>query len=223
MSNNKVIPMLFNTEMVNALLEGRKTQTRRPIKFPVRYSHESGFSFMDKKEKWWACGAGFKYSDTVKNFVCPKAPWQIGDLIYVRETHHRSHTGVVTYRADSGIDPFSEDCGEDCSMFGEKWIPSIHMPRSASRITLKVTGVRVEQVQAITKEDATAEGFFDEPAAEGMDWKLGAKHNFKFTWSRTYKNWNENPWVWVIEFEVIKQNVNDYLEVAPWVFQSLSS
>ena len=76
------------------------------------------------------------------------------------------------------------------------------MPRSACRIILEITSVRVERVQDISESDAAAEGF-DIPAADGQDWRFNAKHNFKFNWDRIYKNWAKNPWVWVVEFKVL--------------------
>ena len=91
-----------------------------------------------------------------------------------------------------------------------KWKPSIHMPRKASRLTLRVTGVRCERVQQITEESAKKEGaapaFIDEfgncPTTPRF------KNGFYKVWDGIYSNWDENPWVWVIEFELIKSNVD---------------
>ncbi|MCG6364204.1 hypothetical protein, partial [Vibrio fluvialis] len=104
-----------------------------------------------------------------------------------------------------------------------KWKPSIHMPRTASRLTLKVTDVRIERVQDITEEQCWKEGIehidgqFDihqlSEMAKTFDGTFeDAKALFACLWDSIYQNWNQNPYVWVIEFEVIHQNVDKYLE-----------
>ena len=220
---SKTIPMLFNSDMVLALLQGRKTQTRRPVKPQPTSEHSwRGWIMESSNRKYEGC-ASWEIS-RLNNYIYAKPPCAVGDLIYVRETHHTSHAGKTIYRADFDVNPFGEECGDDCSMFGEKWIPSIHMPRNASRITLKVTGVRVERIKDISRTDALAEGIdrWDDTFSitPYRNYLTSASLHFSIPecsfislWGATYgaKSVDENCWVWVIEFEVIKQNVDAYL------------
>ncbi|MCX9579808.1 ASCH domain-containing protein [Vibrio cholerae] len=182
----KVKPMIFNTEMVKALLDGRKTVTRRPAK-NLSFSERMGFIVSD-----WAYGIGMDLRETMNNCIrskSAKCPAQIGDLLYVRETH--GDAGVrLTYKADND--------GAHCKV--KRWIPSIHMPRSISRITLKVTDVRIEKLNDLRKSDEQVkkEGFENWP-------------QFKHVWESIYGQSKPNDYVWVIEFEVIHQNVDKYL------------
>ena len=154
-------PILFNTEMVRAILEGRKTVTRRVVK-----GQEAGWELVDfddntvmikvrpNGEKYpvdvpglWAT---FEW-DGVPEFPMVKAPCESGDCLWVRETWSRVETGEYLYKADNEK-PFS--------YLG--WRPSIHMPKEAARLFLRVTEVRVERLQDITEEGALAEGVPDE-------------------------------------------------------------
>lgn len=192
----KTLPMIFNQDMVQALLDGRKVQTRRPIKHAVSLSENVGFCY-----KGYAHGIGSNLEETKRNFIKSVCPFAKGDLIYVRETFAPADCRTA-YRAD-------KDDGIHCIV--KRWIPSIHMPRWASRLTLKVTGVRVEQVQSITKDDAVAEGF-KLPPVEGQDFAIGARTNFRHAWQKIYgESWDRNDWVWVIDFEVINQNIDQYI------------
>lgn len=163
-------PILFNAPMVLAIMEGRKTQTRRIIK-PQPKGVER-FTSGDVDEAW---GAGFI------DVRCPFG--QPGDRLWVRETWARAGevSDVVDYRADNP-DPVSA-----------RWRPSIHMPRWASRITLEITGVHIEQLERISDADALAEGF-DSREAFSMFWEP--------------KVWNANPWVWGVEFKRISEPTN---------------
>ena len=170
-------PILFSASMVKAILEGRKTMTRRVIKHPERYS--------DIRE----C-----------DFCCPYG--QVGDRLWCRETICAGcidfHT--VCYRADSSSWP---PCEESVTK------PSSSMPRWASRITLEITGIKVEQVQEISEADAIKEGTPTEITKYGLTIKyrnlveafceLWDDINFKRGYS-----WASNPWVWVISFKVVK-------------------
>lgn len=207
-------PIIFNTEMVQAILDGRKTQTRRPMQ-PQPHKDWHPFS---TKAKWDAPTVidkkGFyqpaKYevfgvSDEYQSFVSPFGA--IGDQLWVRETWRKFNSsdecgcsespctcpsnGTVLFKA-------SHDDSES------KWKPSIHMPRSAARIILEVTDVRVERLKDISEEDAIAEGC-NYPEVQGMGWKFTAAFNFKFLWKKIYgeQSLKSNPWVWVIEFNVI--------------------
>ncbi|MCZ5870256.1 hypothetical protein [Vibrio parahaemolyticus] len=211
---NKTIPMIFNTEMVKALVNGQKTVTRRPLKIPENWSLRDKklstiTSSHPKKGKWGAL---------IQNLTDPKfpqsdivvAPCNVGDLIYVRETfaalghddykqvNPNSTTDIHEFRYKASENECLANC-LDHEVRGYKWVPSIHMPRHASRLTLKVTDVRIERVQDITPDEAIKEGF--------NDWT-----GFAFTWSSIYLDkslgWDNNPYVWVIEFEVIHRNVD---------------
>lgn len=230
----KVTPMIFNTEMVRALLEGRKTVTRRPIKIPYGWKLEELdlsriTSTHPKKGKWGVLIC--KGIDTqFPQRDLSVAPCYIGDLIYVRETFEVQPPKPfywVQYKA-GGDNPVIQDDEEVDSKtlatidkwanhLPSGWCPSIHMPRKLSRLTLKITGVHIEPVQNITDEDAVCEGM---PTAEeaqqmaidaGMSWYQKPQIWFKQLWEKLYENWEENPYVWVIEFEVIHQNVDKYL------------
>lgn len=168
-------PILFNTEMVKAILDGRKTCTRKKI--PIGIDHDGEFN----QEK-----------------LCNYQP---GDILYVRETWcddrqftHDSTPGRYFYKASENGD--------------FKWKPSIHMPKEAARIWLKVTNVRVERLQDITDKDAEREGAQpDNPFDYDVDKWPNLEH-FKEIWNSTIKKsyidsygWQANPWVWVIDFE----------------------
>ena len=180
-------PIIFNTEMVKAILEGRKTQTRRVIKPQPGYD----LGYQD-------CGNGFAiqvgadYPDNKEDErYCPYG--QAGDKLWVREAFvqcisTKIHPGPnFVYRADT-----SKEAQED---YGYKWKPSIHMPRLASRITLEITDIRVERVQDITLQDKWNEGYPPEIGRFQDLWdSINEKRGF---------GWDTNPWVWVIEFKRI--------------------
>ena len=202
-------PILFNTEMVRAILDGRKTQTRRAIKYDFEsvYSAASQQGIMDK-----VCQYGELPSDAIewyaKNIAKPK--YKPGDVLWVRETWSRDESGEYVYRTNYGT---TEDDSFPPSMF--KWKPSIHMPREAARIFLRVTNVRVERLQEITPKDAWEEGC---RIGNFFPWE---KHIpelqqqcrdilFKSLWDglnakRGY-GWDINPWVWVYEFERVSED-----------------
>lgn len=244
----KTQQILFNDDMIRALLDGRETQTRRLVT-PQPVFMPAGDGLPDSYF-WAAKGADNPrsknagvYGDTSEmgdmafrgmlEDACPYG--RPGDLLWVRETHHLSHANAVTYRADFNYNPFSDDeCGEDCSMVGEKWRPSIYMPRWASRLTLRITDVRVERVQDISEKDAIAEGvevFNEDGNLWYSGWMDGKDSWFDENWKwhcndpvQAYKElwdginfkrghgWATNPWVWVIEFEVIHKNIDQMLQ-----------
>ena len=187
-------PILFNTEMARAILEGRKTVTRRVIK-PHYKDGEAGFrinrrvadgvitgiEYYDEEE----CGTG--------RYIQP--PYQTGDILYVRETWAKDYFGNYVYMADYVGTTISPEW---------KWKPSIHMRKETARIWLRVTDVRVERLNDITKEQAGREGVTWETDNSG----LMRISQFIKLWNSTLKKsdydkycWNANPWVWVIEFE----------------------
>lgn len=181
--------ILFNTEMVRAILDGRKTCTRRLVRF-----------LPGENPQWTGYIRDGLMLYNGRNEPCiTKAPYQPGDILYVRETwcglpvneagHMRGHT-IYYYKADGDLRPEG---------WRGAWRPSIHMPKEAARIWLKVTDVRVERLQDMTDDDAEAEGCFDYTSTA-----LG----FFYIWDSTIKKsdldrygWDANPWVWVIEFE----------------------
>ncbi|EGI72864.1 phage-like protein [Pseudoalteromonas distincta] len=203
----KTVPMIFNQQMVKALVDGRKTVTRRPLSNqPIKNG-----SFWDFK---WGSGSSLDYLPIVAGHATANAaPFKVGDLIWVRETFCLGRLDEVDAEHPADRTLFvDQGCGDEYFIQKEwavskgadeldevKWKPSIHMPRKASRLTLRVTDVRCERLQKIGRQQVIKEGF--------NDWT-----GFAFAWSCIYsssgKGWDESPWVWVIEFEVIKSNID---------------
>ncbi|CUY61250.1 ASCH domain-containing protein [Serratia marcescens] len=221
-------PVIFNGEMVRAILDGRKTQTRRVIKvqpesktFGLRKIIESE-NASEEGKYYWSLSDALGISRARSNpFLCPFG--QVGDRLWVRETwadvNHDGHPAIA-YRADGGLRVIGEDDGEEEDPNLEKywfaqwyadlisgaegnWRPSIHMPRWASRITLEITAVRVERLNDISEEDAKAEGVKAgvSPGHEHMMHQVA----FSELWQSIYgeESWGANPWVWVIEFKQV--------------------
>lgn len=213
MRQMSIKPILFNTEMVRAILDGRKTCTRRLVKFlPGENSQWTGY-----------IKDGLMLYNGRNEPCIRKVPYQPGDIMYVRETWQYLYeldgneqiiegTGKYYYAATDTI-PF--DTYVDASGVTHEcvsWHPSIHMPKEAARIWLKVTDVRVERLQEMWASDVPKEGiFFTKPTtADGM---LQA---FADLWNSTIKKsdlgsygWDANPWVWVIEFERCEKPQNE--------------
>ena len=201
-------PILFNTEMVRAILDGRKSCTRRICKDAnecrfLRRTRKSviNASYYDPDKRTYAVHnyADKKHTDklSIAERTCPICP---DDILYVRETWCKGLERYI-YRADySDTEKFYQD-GKEINM---KWHPSIHMPKEAARIWLKVTDVRVERLQEITETQAQSEG-----CNSGLlTGACTARGQFEDLWNSTIKKsdlarygWNANPWVWVIEFE----------------------
>ncbi len=208
-------PILFSGPMVRAILEGRKTMTRRMVKF-VNQANLSKFMSHGVSRVSWCDKPGEPMAMDETDFLtwCPYGV--PGDRLWVRETFAEvGCTGwpinkfEYAYRAD-----FTNGNWEGyADMCFEKWKPSIFMPRAASRILLEVTDVRVERLQDITEADAKAEGV--EPDDEQGYWKgylhpgvhNSAKKSFSGLWRSIngYESWDQNPWVWVVEFRKIEQ------------------
>lgn len=205
-------PILFNTEMVRAILEGQKTCTRRVIKPQPdgNCTYPLGFVTDSTEKKEVGC-FGFSIDEYGGSIKYVKPPYQPGDTLYVRETWKKAPNGYYYY----------EDWQRNDIADITKWHPSIHMPKEAARIWLKVTDVRVERLQDITEEQACMEGTdpWDEVCYENNGWHptfsdpdSGGDPNmvdgFHKLWNSTIKKsdldrygWNANPWIWVIEFE----------------------
>jgi len=188
-------PILLNTEMVRAILSGKKTQTRRICKGQP----QDGITSPEK--------------------IGYKPQYQAGDLLYVRETWKQATVGTAgpglidlyLYKADEPQDTTG-------MMVEGRWHPSIHMPKEAARIFLRVTNVRLERLKDISERDAISEGFDEEPIKDrntninfmcSVDCLQGsARGKFAMLWNTTVKpdtkdiyGWDANPWVWVIGFE----------------------
>lgn len=213
-------PILFNTDMVRAIAEGKKTVTRRTMK-----PQPKGEPYPMPMSSSWPHYFGQTGDDAVFS-----PPYWAGDVLYVRETWTREG-GKYFYRAD-----FDSDYLDPCETLGGgypgycafhpgcegcmrgpqriRWRPSIHMPREAARIFLRVTGVRVERLQDMRLKDCEKEGVqlnFIESADLVMG-SVRARERFSGVWDSTIKQkdlaaygWDANPWVWVIEFERISK------------------
>lgn len=197
-------PILFNTEMVKAILEDRKTATRRLIKDRQYLGLGKKLTPVEVLKKITSRYKGWTDADVINmNF---KEPYLPGDILYVRETWSEWTDGYV-YRA--WCSPFQQP-GKASVM---KWHPSLHMPKEAARIFLKVKDVRVERLNDMNLDDFLNEGIMVRPEAfndpENAYWQ--AKDSFIYLWNSTIKKsdieqygWDANPWVWVIEFERIE-------------------
>ncbi|HDS7133352.1 TPA: hypothetical protein QH369_000084 [Klebsiella aerogenes] len=205
--------MIFNGEMVRAILDGRKTQTRRIMKVqPSDGFHPTHNGYdLDLNAHWYTPGVVdkngylqpakkdvFGVADENEGYTCPFGA--VGDRIWVRETWNK-YGGLLTYRADYD---WIEDMKKEMSCHGyyPKWSPSIHMPRWASRLTLEITGVRIERLRDLSEDDAKSEGITPPSGGVLPGWEY--RINFRDLWMSIYgaDNWEANPWVWAIEFKV---------------------
>ena len=178
-------PILFSGPMVRAILDGRKTQTRRPIRsLRHPYGHLLGPE-----------GVAREFNAKTESIRCLLG--QPGDRLWVRETWTKTQFGKAVYKADSkdsdGL--FWPSVAADVD--GVLWRPSIHMPRWASRITLEIARVWVERVQDITEEGTIREGMVP------LD-RSSPSEMFRETWQSIYGTWDANPFVWAVEFRRIK-------------------
>lgn len=203
-------PILFSSPMVQAILEGRKTMTRRIVKpQPTEYN---GFWSWRKN---YNAGIGGCNGDTSK-FVQLLAGWspygQPGDRLWVREAMYADKDGGWTYKADD--EPVGCDRADETQMIA--WVhhkqtehcSSIHMPRWASRITLEITDVRVERLQDISDSDAVNEGITG--VLDDGIWSYNGhalpRDGFTDLWKKINGDgsWDANPWVWVVSFKVVQ-------------------
>lgn len=197
-------PILFNTEMVRAILDGRKTVTRRVIDVP------QGFRFLG-----WNMDSGddIQYgdctfiSDNLMSQIVREPKYNIGDILYVRESFFE-HRDNFYFKADYDW-IMLKNLG-----ISFKLKPSIHMPQEAARLFLRVTNVRVERLQDITEYQAMQEGVdkISTPNIPGVGETF--TQGFGELWNSTIKKsdinkcgWNANPWVFVYEFEVISKDI----------------
>lgn len=195
--------------MVKAILDGRKTQTRRIAKtIPAETHLVEKISKGEFEARWGG------YQPDTQTFVdgacIVKPPYVIGDTLWVRETwgDYDGEVQYYLYRADypDGAKTFEwpefDEFGEKIICDLPKWHPSIHMPRAAARIFLKVTDVRVERLQDITHHGVINEGIDGDITANCKQGdRISPRNEFINLWDSIYNNWQDNPWVWVIEFE----------------------
>ena len=200
-------PIIFNGDMVRAILRGEKTQTRRPVKpqpatgciYSINGAHNAALHLTD-------AGCQVRYIPPTGRskdhlLLCPFG--QPGDRLWVRETFALGEPPYfgVAYRADEGDNP--EDVGGE----RQKWTPSIHMPRYLSRIRLEITDINVERVQDITADEAIKEGVVDPIMGT---YGLSPKTVFRDMWNDIYAErglgWNEDPWVWAITFRRVESS-----------------
>lgn len=191
-------PILFNTEMVRAIPNGRKTATRRVVK-PIP-PENARLELIGDRRHAMDLSIEIPGPDDHRIYTPPYLP---GDILYVRETWAKCQNAEsYVYKAD--FDGYAAEV----FLPRMKWHPSIHMPKEAARIFLRVTNVRVERLCDITEADAAKEGLY-------KGWRLGgrgslaltARQAFMWLWMSLTKKgpviytWALNPWVWVIEFE----------------------
>ncbi|QLA04751.1 hypothetical protein [Enterobacter sp. DSM 30060] len=215
--------MIFNSEMVRAILDGRKTQTRRIMKIQPEHSGLGLRLVTDSKngsddgKYFWSSSDACGLKARSKSFTCPFGV--VGDRIWVRETFQGplfDYEQMESYLEDSSKFEKPEFCqyaadGKPAPEYYDAddnlrhgWRPSIHMPRWASRILLEITDVRVERLASVSDEDAGKEGYPADPSPFGgpMDKWLW----FRQLWDGIYpeQSFKHNPWVWVIEFKRVE-------------------
>ncbi|WP_321146828.1 hypothetical protein [Providencia alcalifaciens] len=218
--------IIFNNEMVRAIIDGRKTQTRCIAKFkPIDKAINLNFSGLRAGNyhagiKDGRCVLrstdGATWNDRTYPLTCPYG--KVGDRIWVRETWQGPLVDVekaydlfkdptpyqkvenCVYKADGGYAPEYIDCDDN---FRQGWRPSTQMPRWASRITLEITDVRVERLNDISNEDAKSEGCWYGRGGGVPDEAVTPSDYFPTLWESLYGkgSWDRNPWVWVIEFK----------------------
>lgn len=218
-------PILFNTEMVQAILDGRKTVTRRLVKPQPEPDQIYQLGCCVDGDRRDIGKIGFGNSECGGHILYVRPPYKAGDILYVRETWHK-YSKRVGKGETCRLETFygykaSVQNSEDAA---EKWKPSIHMPKDAARIFLRVTGVHVERLQDMLHDGAQKEGiyFFEDC---GFTWEKDPHiflrtpmSSMELLWDLTYKKqnyawrWEANPWVWVIEFERCEKPV----EYSPW-------
>ena len=193
-------PILFNTEMVRAILNGSKTCTRRLVKPQPDENHSYPLGFVtDSTEKKEVGCFGFgtdEYGGSIQ-YVKPPYGYEPGDILYVRETWKKAPNGYYYY----------EDWQRNDIADVTKWKPSIHMPKAAARIWLRIKSIRVERLHEITPQEAWKEGARCSCLHPVPDC-AGNKAVFVNIWNSTIEKsdldrygWYASPWVWVIEFE----------------------
>jgi len=224
-SNEK--PILFKDEMIRAILEGRKTQTRRIVpewqRPSLTHDGDQYISIAQRHPRWGFGVFGKTEAECMANYneeygsLCPYG--KAGDRLWVREAH--AFVPMPAYRCSTGIyQQINPSDDYEACVYRENfdrarsfpWRPSIHMPRWASRITLEITDVRVERLQDISAKDARAEGCEKPdlpPEVRGVagDFVADERTSFAVLWNQVNGpgSWGANPWVWVVEFKRVDQ------------------
>ncbi len=186
-------PMLFDTQMVKAILSGEKTQTTRAFKSPLS-------KFVEPAKKIFSVNGGWvakfeKPKLICKPIICPYG--KVGDLLWVKETWAPA-MGEIAYKADYTKDVLAEQRNAGL------WKPSIHMPKTAARIWLEITDIKAQRIQSISEEDAKQEGC---GVAKIYGFSETGQSNFRegffSKWISIYgiESYYENPWTWVIKFK----------------------
>lgn len=234
----KVLPILFNTDMVRAIMDGRKKVTRRVVKKLPDDAEFSGWLLdstcqEDAKDIGSAGFKTLKQPTEKAGCLFVKPPYQPGDILYVRETWHkykkRVGKGEGCHIAEFYGYKASVANSEDAN---EPWHPSIHMPKEAARIWLKVTDVRVERMQDMKPIDVIKEGAYPDcwdclntysesgsQCCYGTEEQCGQCDEVMMEWEKLWNStikksdldsygWDANPWVWVIEFERCDKSEN---------------
>jgi hypothetical protein len=196
-------PILFSAPMVRALLDGSKTQTRRVVKPQPEAEHGGEpYWFVGGYRAWRAriCTDPIR-SGSHNEIACPYG--KPADRLWVRETH-MDLGACYLYRADAAAE-------QERAIVAPRqpWRPAIHMPRAASRITLEITGVRVERLQDISPEDCWAEGIQEmrDAGDENGELRGSVRQDYQALWESINGpgSWDANPWVWVVEFKRLEQ------------------
>lgn len=211
---NRELPILFNTDMVRAIIEERKTVTRRLIKKSqcMNLTKKEPSDYLLSKKDMNAPYNDLSDAAFIANAYKPQ--YNLGDILYVRETWCSGYDGeIYFYLADKNT---NREQKQLINYDDRKWHPSIHMPKEAARIWIKVRNVRVERLQDMNIGDFLAEGVVIRPEAfnDPDNARLQAQTEFINIWDSTIKKsendlygWKANPWVWVIEFERIEPPV----------------
>lgn len=208
-----VRPIIFSAPMVQALLAGRKTQTRRLVPENIQDKYYEYDDFCRN------VSVGIPTSrEWEVEFFSERCRYRVGDLLYVREAWRAGYCTTI-YDETLGRVPRPSDLkpestaieylADDTFELGGDDRPSIHMPRWASRLTLSVTDVRVQLLNEISEKDALAEGM---TFPEGMQWGCDPIDAFKSLWQSLHGpgSWDQNPWVVAISFTVHKVNVDSF-------------
>ena len=231
-------PIIFSGPMVRAILDGRKTQTRRIVKIPAIMRnkvsigpHESLIELDDGEFRRGIC----HYKSTSALSGPYSLPYAVGDLLWVREAWRagRGYDGasIRDIRSASRIWWEADDANDNADAIGTVLRPSIHMPRWASRLTLRVTDVRVQRLHEISEADAQAEGCLEQVNAHcgplvncygpecptdpmrscNIHGCWGIRKAFADLWNSLHgpDTWAQNPWVAAITFEAIQKNVDE--------------
>ena len=223
-----VRPIMFSAPMVQALLAGRKTQTRRVLTLRGYQGMTEFGASTTQGFDWHFRRKDMAWVDLTASELRASLPYQVGDRLYVRETW-RTNYGHDYFDDDLGRCPRPSDLNPKDAMIeyladgerelGGKTRVAIHMPRWASRLTLIVTDVRVQRVQSISPADALAEGIPRAANSQSIDCETpDPRTEFSELWNSLHaeppKRWEDNPWVVAVSFDVVRGNIDELAEAA---------